>query len=145
EYRSGGTQNSKRSNSPMKKGGLILLAGLVLCCAAFSGFYYLGTVSCRCLLREAEPELAWLKHEFHLSDAEFARIAQMHAAYLPQCRERCHLIAQQNEKLQRLLAQSTNLTPEIESLLAQRAKTRADCEAAMLKHFLAVSRTMPAE
>jgi hypothetical protein len=129
----------------MKKGGIILLAGLVLCTAAFSGFYYLGTASCRSLMREAAPELAWLKQEFHLSDAEFARIAQMHAAYLPQCRERCRRIAEQNEKLQQLLAQSTNLTPEIESLLAQRAKTRADCEAEMLKHFMAVSRTMPAE
>ncbi len=44
-----------------------------------------------------------------------------------------------------MLFQITNVTPEIEGLLAERAKTRADCEAEMLKHFLAVSRTMPAE
>jgi hypothetical protein len=37
------------------------------------------------------------------------------------------------------------MTPEIEAVMAQRAKMRTDCEAEMLKHFLAVSRTMPPE
>lgn len=129
----------------MKKGGLILLLGLLVATAAFSGFYYFGTASCRDMMREPKPELAWLKKEFHLSDAEFTRISQMHAAYLPQCRERCMRIAQQDLQLHELLATATNLTPEIQNLLAERAKTRADCEAEMLKHFLAVSRTMPPE
>src|SRR5260370_24942754 len=129
----------------MKKGTAILLAGLLLCTAAFSGFNYLGTASQRDLMRKTRRELAWLKQEFNLSDAEFARISQMHAAYLPECMKRCRRIAEQNEKLHQMLFQSTNVTPEIEGLLAERAKTRADCEAEMLKHFLAVSRTMPAE
>jgi len=129
----------------MKKSALILLLGLLVSTAAFSGFYYLGTASCREMMREPRPELAWLKKEFHLSDAEFTRISQMHDAYLPQCRERCLRIAQQDGRLQELLAAATNMTPEIQNLLAERAKTRADCEAEMLKHFLAVSRTMPPE
>ena len=129
----------------MKKGGLILLLGLLVSTAAFSGFYYFGTASCRDMMREPKPELAWLRKEFHLSDAEFTRISQMHAAYLPECRERCKRIAEQDLQLQRLLVSATNLTPEIQNLLTERAKTRADCEAEMLKHFLAVSRTMPPE
>jgi uncharacterized protein YnzC (UPF0291/DUF896 family) len=129
----------------MKKSGIILLLGLLACTAAFAGFYYFGTTACRTLAREPQPELAWLKKEFHLSDAEFARISQLHEAYLPQCRERCRVVQQQDEKLQQLLAQSATVTPEIQTLLAERAKTRADCEAEMLKHFLAVSRTMPPE
>ena len=47
----------------MKKGGWILLLGLILGTGAFSGFYYLGTASCRNLMREPQPELAWLKQE----------------------------------------------------------------------------------
>ncbi len=129
----------------MKKSALILLLGLLVSTAAFSGFYYFGTASCRDMMREPKPELVWLKNEFHLSDAEFTRISQMHAAYLPQCRERCMRIAEQDLRLHELLAHATNLTPEIQNLLADRAKTRADCEAEMLKHFLAVSRTMPPE
>ena len=42
--------------------------------AAFSGFYYLGTARCRTIMHEPQPELAWLKQEFQLSDAEFVRI-----------------------------------------------------------------------
>src|SRR5258708_34947703 len=129
----------------MKKSALILLLGLLVSTAAFAGFYFLGTASCRDMMREPKPELAWLKKEFHLSDVEFTRISQMHDAYLPQCRERCMRIAEEDGQLQELLATATNMTPEIQNLLAERAKTRTDCEAEMLKHFLAVSRTMPPE
>lgn len=127
----------------MKKGALILLLGLLGSGLAFSGFYYFGTVRCRDMMRESKPELAWLKKEFKLTDAEFNRISQLHEAYLPRCRERCKRIKEQDDKLQQLLAQSKTVTPEIQNLLAERAKIRADCEAEMLKHFLAVSRTMP--
>ncbi len=127
----------------MKKGGFILLAGLLLSTAAFSGFYYFGTASCRSLMSEPQPELAWLKQEFKLSDAEFTRITKLHESYLPQCAQRCLRIAEQNRQLEELLSKTSVMTPEIQNLLAKRAQTRADCEAEMLKHFLAVSRTMP--
>jgi hypothetical protein len=127
----------------MKKGVIILVVGLVLATAAFSGFYYAGTASCRSMMREPEPELAWLKREFHLSDAEFTRISDLHAAYLPRCRQRCQRVEEQNAKLQQLLPTATDVTPEIRALLAERAKMRADCEAEMLQHFLEVSRSMP--
>jgi hypothetical protein len=129
----------------MKKGARILLLGLVLGAAGFAACYYLCTASCRSLMREPQPELAWLKREFKLSDAEFARISQLHAAYLPQCAARCQRIEAATLKLQALLAQATNVTSEIQSLLAERATLRADCEGEMMKHFLAVSRTMPPE
>jgi hypothetical protein len=129
----------------MKKGVLILLLGLLLGTAGYGGFYYLGTASCRDMMRESQPELAWLKKEFNLSDAEFTRISQLHEAYLPQCAARCQRIEAQNQKLQELFAQSTNVTPQIQELLLERARTRAECETEMLKHFLEVSRTMPPE
>jgi hypothetical protein len=127
----------------MRKGAAILLLGLLVCTAAFSGFYYFETAACRGMMREARPELAWLKTEFKLSVAEYARIVQLHEAYMPQCRERCRRIEEQNQKVQALLAQANTVTPQLQSLLAERAQTRAECEAAMLKHFLEVSQTMP--
>jgi hypothetical protein len=129
----------------MKKGALILLLGVLVAAAAFSGLYYLGTAPCRVIMSQTQPELAWLKKEFRLSDAEFNRITKLHEAYRPQCAQRCLLIAEQNRRLEQLLAQTSSVTPEIQNLLAERAKTRADCEAEMLKHFLEVSRTMPPE
>jgi hypothetical protein len=129
----------------MKRGVFILLLGLLACAAAVFSFYQVCTASHRALLKESKPELAWLKKEFHLSDEAFARVSQLHAAYLPQCHQRCLIIEAQNKKLQSLLATNTAVTPEIENLLAERAQTRADCEATMLKHFLEVSRAMPPE
>ncbi|MGO9204519.1 MAG: periplasmic heavy metal sensor [Limisphaerales bacterium] len=129
----------------MKKGATILLLGLLLATAAFCGFYYLGTASCRRMMRGPQPELAWLKKEFKLSDAEFARISQLHAAYLPQCAARCRRIEEESQRLRQLLSQATNMTPEIQFVLAERAGMRAECEAEMMKHFLDVSRTMPPE
>ena len=129
----------------MKKGIVILGLGLILGVAGFTGFYYLESASSRDLMRAPQPELAWLKREFKLSDAEFARISRLHAAYLPQCAARCQRIEEQNQKLRQLFIQATNVTPEVQGLLAERAKMRAECEAEMLKHFLAVSQTMPPE
>ena len=69
----------------------------------------------------------------------------MHEAYLPACQHRCMRILAEDRQIQELLARSTNVTPEVQTLLAERARTRSECEAAMLNHFLAVSQTMPPE
>lgn len=129
----------------MKKAALILILGVLLSAAAFAGFYYFGTASCRAMMNEPQPELAWLKKEFKLSDADYSRIVKLHEAYLPQCAQRCTRIAELNAKLGQLLSKSSTVTPEIQAVLADRAKMRADCEAEMLNHFIAVSRMMPSE
>jgi hypothetical protein len=129
----------------MKKAGFILLIGLVLSAGAFAGFYYSGTSCCRAMMNDPQPELAWLKNEFKLSDAEVARITKLHEAYLPQCAKRCMRIADLNHKLEQLLSQASSVTPEIRDVLAERSKMRADCEAEMFSHFLEVSRMMPSE
>jgi hypothetical protein len=43
------------------------------------------------------------------------------------------------------MSESSTVTPEIQAVMADRARLRAECEAEMLKHFLEVSRTMPPE
>ena len=129
----------------MRRGFTILALGVVASVVAFYCFYLLGTAMPRSWLRNHQPELAWLKHEFNLSDSQFARISQLHEGYLPQCKERCRQIEELNNKLTKAIGATTQITPEIEKLLADRARMRADCQAEMLKHFFEVSRTMPAE
>lgn len=121
------------------------MLGLGLAVAAYFGFYYAGTARSRQLEANREPELAWLRQEFHLSDAEFARVSQMHAAYLQGCAERCRLIDEKNEHLKALLAATNAVTPEIARTLQEAAELRADCQSKMLQHFYEVSRTMPPE
>jgi len=129
----------------MKRPTLILVAGLAVAVLAYCGVYYAGTANCCHSAQGGTPELAWLKQEFNLSDAEFKRITEMHEAYLTGCAERCHRIDLKNEEVARLLAATNNITPEIEKALAESALLRADCQKKMLQHFYEVSRTMPPE
>jgi hypothetical protein len=127
----------------MRRAWLIFVGGLLLALAAYAGFYYAGTARCTGMMRSATPELAWLKAEYHLSDAEFERICRLHEAYLAGCAERCRLIDERNAHLRHLLAATNTITPEIEQTLAQAAALRAECQKQMLQQFFEVSRTMP--
>jgi len=95
------------------------------------------------LQKSDQPELAWLQQEFNLNDAEFKRVSELHAAYLPRCRALCLQIDAQNTGLQKLLA--TNTTPEIENSLAEAARLRSACQTMMRRHFFQVSQAMPPE
>jgi len=129
----------------MKKGVLILVFGLIAAAAAYGCIYLACTASTRSLQRSDKPELAWLKEEFNLNDAEFKRVSDLHEAYLPQCREMCIQIDAQNTKLQKLLAGATDLSPEIERELVESSRLRTECQTMMLRHFFQVSQTMPPE
>jgi len=127
----------------MKKGVLILMLGLALAAAAYGCVYFFCTSSARNLEQSSQPELAWLKQEFNLSDSEFKRISELHAAYLPQCAEMCRQVDVQNQRLRALLAATNQMTAEIESAITESARLRGQCQRNMLEHFYEVSRTMP--
>ena len=129
----------------MKRSWIILVSGFALALLAYFGFYFIGSAHYHSIEHADEPELAWLKKEFHINDAEFARICQMHESYLSGCAERCRRIDEKNEQLKLLLASTNNVTPEIEKILTEAAQLRADCQKKMLAHFYDVSRTMPPE
>ena len=129
----------------MKRGVFILVLGLVAAAAAYGCVYLACTSSARSLQRSDKPELAWLKEEFNLSDADFKRASELHAAYLPQCRDMCREIDAHNVKLQTLLSGATNMTPEITAALTESARLRSQCQTMMLRHFFQLSQTMPPE
>ena len=127
----------------MKRVRIILLTGLVLAVAAYFGGYFAGTAKHRAMLRSDDPELAWLNEEFHLSDREFARITELHDGYLPDCATRCRRIDEKNQELKALLAQEGDVSSAVEKKLTEAAAIRLECQQAMLKHFVAVSKVMP--
>jgi uncharacterized membrane protein len=129
----------------MKRASFVLVGGLVLALAGYAASYFIGSTQCRCMTRSATPELAWLQTEFHVSDADFARVAQLHENYRADCAERCRRVDAKNSELRDLLAATNAITPAIERTLQEAAQLRAHCQTEMLKHFYAVSRTMPPE
>jgi hypothetical protein len=129
----------------MRHPWLILIGGLVAALLAYGGSFFMGSAPKRCLMNSKTPELAWLKKEFQLPDAELERISRLHEAYLAGCAERCLRIDAKNDEAKRLLAQANAVTLEVEKALQEAALLRAGCQKAMLEHFYEVSRTMPPE
>ena len=129
----------------MSRSLVILLLGLSLGLVGGAGTYWGMTSGHRAILRKEQPELAWLQREFELSDADYERIVGLHQAYLPRCAELCARIAGTESRIRTLLDQTDQVTPEIEELLVEAARTRVECQTSMLEHFFAVSRAMPPE
>ena len=127
----------------MNRSLVILLGALVLCVALFGGSYFAGQRACR-MTRSAD-DLSWLRDEFHLSDAEMARIQKLHEGYLPKCADMCAKIAAKKSELEMALGGATNVNPVAQQKLAELAVLRAQCQAQMLQHFIEVSQTMPPE
>ena len=129
----------------MKRGVLILVLGLIAASVGYGCIYQACTASARTLQRSDLPELAWLKQEFSLSATEFKRVAELHSAYLPQCRQMCRQIDVHNTELQMILAGATNVSPRIDESLAEAARLRSECQRMMLRHFFQVAQTMSPE
>ena len=129
----------------MKQGVLILLTGLLAAAIGYCCVYRASTIHARSWQQSERPELAWLKEEFNLSEADFNLVSELHTAYLPQCREMCREIDAHHAKLQRLVSGATNMTLEITAAVSEGARLRAECETTMLRHFFQVSQTMPPE
>mgnify|MGYP001605942678 CR=1 FL=1 len=129
----------------MNRSLVILLSALILGAAIFAGAYFAAQrATVMCCVNPAD-DLSWLRTEFHLSDAEMARIRELHAGYLPQCASLCAQIAAKKNELEMLLDGGTNITAEAQAKLNEIAALRAQCQAQMLRHFAAVSQAMPPE
>jgi hypothetical protein len=129
----------------MNRSLVILLGALVVCAALLGGSYAVSRRVCERCMAKSVSDLDWLQQEFHLSDAELARIQKLHEGYLPKCADMCAKIAAKKSELEMALNGSTNLNPAARQKLAELAALRAQCQAQMLQHFTEVSRTMPPE
>jgi len=129
----------------MKRPLLILLGALALGAAIFAGSFFTARHTTMICCEKPADDLNWLRLEFHLSDADMARIREMHEGYLPKCAEMCAKIAAAKRELDSLGNSGTNVTAEAQAKRKEIANLRAQCQAQMLEHFVAVSQAMPAE
>jgi hypothetical protein len=127
----------------MNRSLVFLLGALALGAAIFTGAYFASQRAC--VLTSSADDLSWLRTEFHLSDAEMARVRQLHEGYLPQCAEMCAKIAAKKMEVQTALAGGTNITADAQKQLVELGELRAQCQAQMLRHFIDVSQAMPLE
>lgn len=119
-----------------------LIAAIVTILAA--ALAYFGAMRFCASHMSADDDLAWLRHEFRLSDSEMQRIRQLHEGYLPKCREMCGRIAAKQKEVEAALGTSGG-TNSAEQKLIELGTLRAECQGQMLQHFEEVSRAMPPE
>jgi len=129
----------------MKRAAVILVVGLLAAAAGYCALYYCGTKKHREMLESPAPELAWLKREFQLDDAEFERITKLHEGYMPRCAELCRRIAQKDSELQQVISGPDVDAKAAELKLKEAGELRVECQQNMFNHFLEVSRQMPPE
>lgn len=127
----------------MNRSLIILIGALALGGMIFAGSYFTARHATMACCAQPTDDLSWLRTEFHLSDAEMARIRELHEGYRPKCAEMCAKIAEKKSELDAVLGNSTNVTAEAQAKLNELAALRAQCQAQMLDHFVAVSREMP--
>jgi len=113
--------------------------------ASYCAIYYSATQDHRHMLKSPAPELAWLKKEFRSGETEFARIAELHQAYMPRCAEFCQRIAAKNSELRQLTDATTVDAKAVEAKLEEIGGLRVECQKNMFNHFLEVSHQLPPE
>jgi Spy/CpxP family protein refolding chaperone len=129
----------------MKRALGMAIAGFLAAAASYCVLYHCGTKKHREMIHASAPELAWLKKEFRLSDAEFERISKLHEGYMPRCAELCQRIARKNSELEQIIS-STNVDAKaVEHKLKEAGDLRVECQKNMFNHFLQVSHQMPPE
>jgi hypothetical protein len=129
----------------VKRSLLILIVVMLAGSALFAGSYFMSRRVCESCTNESTDNLDWLRQEFHLSDAEMARMHELHDGYLPKCGEMCAQIAAKKKELDATLAGATNINAEAKQKLTELAVLRSQCQAHMLQHFIEVSQAMPPE
>lgn len=127
----------------MNRSLIVVLGALALGAAVFVGAYFAGQRASAAYCANPADDLSWLRTEFHLSDADMARVRQLHEGYLPQCAKMCALIAAKKAEVRAALANGTNVTADAEKKLAELGELRAQCQAQMLRQFISVSQAMP--
>lgn len=129
----------------MRRALFILLGVLAAWVAVFAGSFYLGRQICVKQMANPADDLDWLRREFRLTDAEMARIRQLHEGYLPRCGESCLQIAAKKREIEGVLAGTTNISAVAGQKLVELGELRARCQTQMLQHFVEVSQAMPPE
>ena len=94
----------------MRRSLIILFGVLAVAGAVFASAFLLSHRICVARMTNPADDLDWLRQEFHLSDAEIARVRKLHDGYLPKCKAMCKEIAAKKQELETTLAGTTSVT-----------------------------------
>jgi hypothetical protein len=126
----------------MKKAFIVIFVAAAIAVAGYLISYRCATAPAASMLTTPGGEMEWLKCEYHLRDAQYARIQQLHRDYAPTCDLMCAKITEANRRLDELVSTNRIVTPEVAAAMKECLSAQADCRVAMLGHVYAVSAEM---
>jgi hypothetical protein len=129
----------------MKKAIIVFFLAAAVGFAGYSISYRCATAPAESMLTKPGGEMEWLKCEYHLSDAQFTRIQQLHQQYAPTCNLMCEKIAKANDRLDQIVSTNRTVTPEVTAAMKDCLAAQTECREAMLGHVYAVSAEMSPE
>jgi hypothetical protein len=121
---------------------LILIMALAIGAIAFYTCNFFATRELREMTQTPNGGLQWLRREFHLTDTQFKNIEDMQTAYAPVCNEMCGRIMDANSKVDRLVSENREVTPELEAAIRESVVVQQDCRTQTLAHIYRVSAQM---
>jgi len=119
-----------------------VLGAIAVAVVTFCGINFFATRDTRQMAASPGGELEWLRREFHLSDSQFQKIDALQSAYAPDCNEMCQRIMSANAKLDRLLSEHREMTPELEAAIREASSVQDDCRVRMMAHIYNVAMQM---
>ncbi|MFA5057339.1 MAG: hypothetical protein WC485_04455 [Opitutaceae bacterium] len=119
----------------MKRLALFLLLVAGVAAAAYG-------VTCYFNSRQTEDQWTWLRREFHLSDAQLARIQALHRAYEPVCADHCRRIMAMQKRLAELERAGTKDSPDYGAMQQAWDAVKHECNEATLQHLRKVAAEM---
>lgn len=126
----------------MKRILAIWIFAVVVCGASYWAYYHFATVSGCSMMENSNGEMEWLRTEFHLTDAQFTRIQQLHREYAPKCDLLCDKITKANARFDAITRASKTYTQEVKAALQECLAVQGECRQALLAHIYAVSAEM---
>ena len=126
----------------MKQIGIVLIAALV---SALCGFYLVQrrhAAGIEALSGTRGDDLAWIRTEFGLNDAQFTAVKTLHADYSGVCAKHCADIAAAQQRLQALVA-ANGSAAELETARREIAALEDVCNTATRAHIHRVAAAMP--
>jgi hypothetical protein len=119
----------------MKRGFLMLALALAAGILAFGLMRTCKMAERQGVHLDAMPELAWVRTELKLTDVQFAKVSELHAAYRPTCVEMCRRIADARGKVEAQAKAGRSVTTELDAAIREHAKAHAQCQQSMLRHM----------
>jgi Spy/CpxP family protein refolding chaperone len=129
----------------MKKNLFVFTVILLLAAGSYLGYYHFATAHTSSMLCAVDGEMEWLRHEFKLTDAQFEKIKELHAAYRPRCARMCEKIAASRASLDHQIDASQSVTAGVESAFKEYTASEEECRLGMLGHIYEVSAVMSPE